>query len=249
MKALSWNFKSHPLIKFVEENYRVANKSSELEVNQLALKENYIIIKESRETPLNQIIAGKNDTTAKESHDTINNTKISAENQFDTKEYYETPVLQILSGQPITRDNIMKVRRNTSAPNSISTLSQGFEKPEHMIKKKRSEPYTDDRECYEEFKEIFKDDIEVIDYTNFCNFLTDVKGKQEVIDIAKAYTSDTESLMQLSNRCKRQTRGRLKRVAKKIKQMKTLQGLTDLSQLDVISTQEEYSSDISDLAN
>lgn len=82
-------------------------------MNQLPLKENYIIIKESRETPLNQIIAGKNDTTAKESHDTINNTKISAENQFDTKEYYETPVLQILSGQPITRDNIMKVRRKS----------------------------------------------------------------------------------------------------------------------------------------
>ncbi|KAK9712576.1 hypothetical protein QE152_g24812 [Popillia japonica] len=134
-----------------------------------------------------------------------------------------------------------------------STLSQGFKKPEPMIKKKRSEPYTDDRDCYEEFKEIFKDDIEVIDYPNFCNFLTDVKGKQEVIDIAKAYTSDIESLLEITIKSTRLVKssalkGRLKRVAKKIKQ-NTLQGRTDLSQSDVISSQDEYSSDISDLAN
>ncbi|KAK9730069.1 hypothetical protein QE152_g15533 [Popillia japonica] len=52
-----------------------------------------------------------------------------------------------------------------------------------------------DIEVYEEFKTIFDQDIEVINYDKYCEFLTEVKGRQDVLPVVKKYTADIQSLV------------------------------------------------------
>lgn len=122
-----------------------------------------------------------------------------------------------------------------------------FKKPDPK-RRKNVEVVADDTSSYEEFKSIFNEEIEVINFKDFCQFLNDVKGKQEVMEIANVYTRDIPSLLEVIIRSIRLVKtgalkGRLKRVAKKIKSAGILISEDTLS---LSSSQEGYSSDISE---
>lgn len=131
---------------------------------------------------------------------------------------------------------------------STSGTEAVFIKP--RLKKKRQESFPDDSSSYSQFKEIFDENIEVMDFDNLCKFLDEAKGKQNAIFIAKTFTDDIESLLDLLARVVRVVKAnglksRIKRVIKKIK--KELNPGSNLSQDDSECTiSQGYSSEVSE---
>lgn len=63
-----------------------------------------------------------------------------------------------------------------------------FKKPKVKIKRLKTIKKTDGLEEYEEFKNFFSENsIEIMSFNQFCEFLTEVKGRQEVYLIAEKY--------------------------------------------------------------
>ncbi|KAK9686555.1 hypothetical protein QE152_g37107 [Popillia japonica] len=107
---------------------------------------------------------------------------------------------------------------NSQCPKVVDT--DRFLKP--ISKKKKPEHAPDSDILYSEFKDIFSDRVEVIDFHNFCNFLEEVKGKQDTLAVARSYTNDIGSLIELLIRIVRvvktsNLKSRIKRLTKKLK--------------------------------
>lgn len=136
-----------------------------------------------------------------------------------------------------------------SDPQPLTTVEDKvvFIKPKS--KKKKHDCSSDSNILYAEFKDSFSDRVEVTDFYNFCNFLEEVKGKQDALSVAKLYTDDVNSLVDLLIRIVRvvktnNLKSRLKRLIKKIKKALDPKSYVDtLSQDDSGSTttQDDFS--------
>ncbi|KAK9752443.1 hypothetical protein QE152_g4175 [Popillia japonica] len=82
---------------------------------------------------------------------------------------------------------------NSQCPKVVDT--DRFLKP--ISKKKKPEHASDSDILYSEFKDIFSGRVEVIDFHNFCKFLEEVTGKQDTLAVARSYTNDIGSLIEL----------------------------------------------------
>jgi len=82
-----------------------------------------------------------------------------------------------------------------------------------------------DKQLFHEFKNIFEDKIEVLEYDEFCSFLDEVKGKEDALAIAEKYTTDINSLVDLimlvmPSIQTRSLKERLKRLVKNIQKQR-----------------------------
>lgn len=142
-----------------------------------------------------------------------------------------------------------------SSPNPIRRMGDRdgtFIKP--TFKRKKKETFTNDAAVYSEFKGVFDDKIEVITFENLCKLLEDLKGKQDAYLIAKSYTEDMHSLIDLLVKVIRTVKSnalkaRIKRIIKKIKSNPDVgTELLSTSQYDSDCwASQEYSTDTTDL--
>lgn len=151
------------------------------------------------------------------------------------------------SDTKITEDDINDQSLAPDSSKKKEITPPQFKKPEPK-KKKEYNIATEDTVYYKEIEGLFNEKVEVIDFNNFCNFLSDTKGRKDVLDIARSYTSDMGSLLELIVKSIRivktnSLKGRLKRIAKKIKRSSE----TDPDDsTELTSSQEGYTTDTSD---
>lgn len=119
-----------------------------------------------------------------------------------------------------------------------------FVKPKS--KKKKEENILDDSSLYSEFQGLFNEKIEVMSFNNLCKFLDEVKGKQDALLVAKTFTEDIDSLLELLIKAVRVVKtntikARIKRLIKKIKTDLGTRDESDLSWSQGYSTEaSEY---------
>lgn len=96
---------------------------------------------------------------------------------------------------------------------------QPLRNPRVKKMKKKSPPnQSDARLSFNEFQSIFSDKVQILDFGSFCDFLMEVKGQKDVINIAKGYSDNAADILDLviqARRCvtSNNIKSRLKRLA------------------------------------
>lgn len=72
-----------------------------------------------------------------------------------------------------------------------------FIKPKTKRKKSQSTTVNNEVDSFEEFKEVFNEKTKTINYEEFCKFLLEVKHQDNPLAIAKKYTEDIPSLVNI----------------------------------------------------
>lgn len=116
-------------------------------------------------------------------------------------------------------DTDSNTEEEEEAEMQVSSKKKKTTKP-RLCKKKKQEEMIPDSEFFPEFENICTN--QEINYDTYCDFLTEVKGKQDVVDIAKNLNLNLNVLLKLlidSTRAVKTNslKARLKRIIKKLK--------------------------------